>query len=778
MYEFAGAGPCPFPGQLQYRVVNPSGAGVFFEKNFQTPVGPVLRPGQIVCGTPRTDPSGMSSYVVELGNGYANALDFEQLSSAAPSPVLASGALYQLDYVGAGPCPYPGQLQYRVVNPRGAGVFFEKSFQTPVGSALHLGQIVCGTPRTDPSGMSSYVIELGNGYANALDFEQLTSAAPSPMLASGHYVGDIPPGQHVPPPTGCPVGTTWSDSYGKCIPTIPAPMPPPIPLTSGGYVGQGGDIPPDLYGVDAIKKGCVPGTYWDGWYQKCLPVGTRPIVPSPLPPSLEDWRKQHATSGEFWTGADIDAIVGAAVSDGAMAADNAALQAQSAQLAAAHPDAKGTTAAQSALAAASHATQAASHAQAAATHPSPAGAVAHAQKATMHAQQAAAHAADAHAACGNHEAVGAFVTGAAAGAQHQPPEKKAAAHAENATKQAASAHAAASHPAAQNPPAAHEAAHAASAHAAQAQRHAQAARSQPTAHAAEHHARAAQRHTQAAAAHAMRAHAEARGRGFGRGLGRGREGFGRGREGFGRGREGFGRGRVARGHEWYRRPEFAEYTRRYGEGWWRRPEFAEWGRRYGGLGRWGRGRWGWGRHPQWESGIASQWAQYSAQCVQRDDDSGICVKEMIVWPTGQTTFRITPAGEQLEIALSDGEQGANVQVQQETGIAVPDADAGLLPGSEQTADGSAAETADQAVAEEDATDQAAVADQADQATADANQATADATAATNGDDTSTQGDFAGWQMQFTDPYGYFNMAASPAWDSAYPYLPPDYPGWW
>src|SRR5271166_1834646 len=126
MYEFAGAGPCPFPGQLQYRVVNPRGAGVFFEKNFATPAGPALRAGQVVCGTPRTDPSGMSSYVVELNNGYASALDFEQLTSAAPAPVLASGALYQLDYVGAGPCPYPSQLQYRVVNPRGAGVFFEK----------------------------------------------------------------------------------------------------------------------------------------------------------------------------------------------------------------------------------------------------------------------------------------------------------------------------------------------------------------------------------------------------------------------------------------------------------------------------------------------------------------------------------------------------------------------------------------------------------------------------------------------------------------------------
>jgi hypothetical protein len=93
---------------------------------------------------------------------------------------------------GVSGCQYPGQLQYRVVNPRGAGVFFDKAFSQPLGvAALHPGALVCGTPRTDPSGMSSYVVEVGNGYMNALDLDQLTSASPSPVLAhaTGHFDG-------------------------------------------------------------------------------------------------------------------------------------------------------------------------------------------------------------------------------------------------------------------------------------------------------------------------------------------------------------------------------------------------------------------------------------------------------------------------------------------------------------------------------------------------------------------------------------------------------------
>jgi hypothetical protein len=111
-----------------------------------------------------------------------------------------------------------------------------------------------------------------------------------------------------------------------------------------------------------------------------------------------------------------------------------------------------------------------------------------------------------------------------------------------------------------------------------------------------------------------------------------------------------------------------------------------------------------------------------------------------------------------------------------------------LPGSDQTSDGSKApaDDADAGTDDDATTDQAATADEAvtDQG-ATASTDDQDAVAAVNGNGdgaVDTSGDFTGWQMPFTDPYGYFNMAVAPAWDSAYPYLPPDYwypgMGWW
>jgi hypothetical protein len=804
---YAGAGACPYPGQLQYRVVNPRGASVFFEKSFQTPAGPALRAGSIVCGTPRTDPSGMSSYVVELGNGFASALDFEQLTSAAPSPVLTSGALYQLDYVGAGACPYPGQLQYRVVNPRGASVFMEKNFQTPAGPALRTGSVVCGTPRTDPSGMSSYVVELGNGFASALDFEQLTSAAPSPVLASGDYVGDAG--------GSCPPGSVSVLHGGQwvCVPTSTG-LPP---FTGYEYVGDGPIITPVLP--------CPPGQFWDQNANHCMPNIPAPPPESPFPKTLDDWRRQHVTGwdtqeairraawghehgehgwgheghdwgheGHGWGREGEEHhepwrehhrewerrhLVGVAAASGdpaataAVHAENAAVQAKSAHAAATHPSADGTSAHQSAQAAATHAAHAASHAQAAAAHPSPEGKAAHSDLATAHAHEAASHAAAAHAAIGNH--AGDHGAGAASGAIVDHPAAQAASHAQNAAAQAHSARQAAQHPGSRGTGAGRSAS-IAQAHAAQAQSHARAAASHRSPAQAAIHAQRATMHAHEAASHAVDAHREVRrsGERGERGReGRGREGYGRGREGYGRGREGYGRG--------------GGYRDAYGR-------FH--GRRF-------HGEWRGFGHPGWRHGIGERWLHHHADCFQRGDWA--CLQEQITDPTGNICYRVTPAGEMEGVQLAPEQQQANVVYVQSTGQQPPTNDDGPMPGSDPASDGAKAPAddadagggkggADQAAADQGGADQGA-ADQggADQGGADQDGDQGDDAATTidmnggsgnGGDDGTDQtaGFFAGWDMPFTDPYGYFNMGTAPAWNSAYSYLPPDYwypgMGWW
>ena len=141
--------------------------------------------------------------------------------------------------------------------------------------------------------------------------------------------------------------------------------------------------------------------------------------------------------------------------------------------------------------------------------------------------------------------------------------------------------------------------------------------------------------------------------------------------------------------------------------------------------------------------------------------------ERIYEPGGNVAYRVTPAGEMEGVELAPEQQQANVVYVQATGQQPPTNDDGPMPGSDQSSDGSSA-PADDADAGGDQTD-------ADQAVVDQD----DAAAAADSDVMDqTAGDFAGWQMQFTDPYGYFNMAAAPAWDSAYPYLPPDYPWYW
>ncbi len=68
----------------------------------------------------------------------------------------------------------------------------------------------------------------------------------------------------------CPDNMTWSPSANACVPL----------------------------GASLSGPSCSPGTYWDDWYKKCLPVKGAPIAPQ-LPPTLADWQAQHATSGEL-----------------------------------------------------------------------------------------------------------------------------------------------------------------------------------------------------------------------------------------------------------------------------------------------------------------------------------------------------------------------------------------------------------------------------------------------------------------------------------------------
>ena len=700
--------------------MNPRGAGVFFEKNFQTPVGPVLRPGSIVCGTPRTDPSGMSSYVVELGNGFASALDFEQLTSAAPSPVLASG-----DYVGdaGGSCP------------------------SGFVSVLRGGQWVCAPSSTGQPPFTGYM----------------------------DYVGDTPT---VVPVLPCPAGYFWDPNANHCMPNIPAPPPEqPFPKTLDDWRKQhvtGWDT------QEAIRRASWGHEHADhgehGWGREGHDWGHEGEE------HHEPWREHHRE----W---EHRHLVGAAAASGdpaataAVHAENAAVQAKSASAAAAHPSAEGTSAHQSAQASAAHAAHAASHAQAAAAHPSLEGKMAHADQATAHAQEAASHAAAAHAAIGNH--AGDHGAGAAPGAIVDHPAAQAASHAQNAAAQAHSARQAASHPGARGTGAQRSATIAPS-HAAQAQSHARAAASHRSPAQAAIHAQRATMHAHEAASHAVDAHREVRrsDRGGERRAGeRGREGYGRGREG--RGREGYSRGREGFGRGGYRDAYGRFHGRRF---------HSEW-----------RGQ----GHPGWRHGVGERWLHHRAQCFQWADWA--CLQEQITDPMGNICYRVTPAGEMEGVQLAPEQQQANVIYVQSTGQQPPTNDDGPMPGSDPSSDGAKAPAddadagadkggADQAAADQGSTDQGGtdqgatdqgggqgggqVGDQGDDAANTIDMNGGDGSGdGDDGDGTDqTSGFFAGWQMPFTDPYGFFNMATAPAWDSAYPYLPPDYwypgMGWW
>jgi len=326
-------------------------------------------------------------------------------------------------------------------------------------------------------------------------------------------------------------------------------------------------------------------------------------------------------------------------------------------------------------------------------------------------------------------------------ASHPEVASSAATAARNAAAQARSATTAAVHPAAPGTRAA-RAARTSAAHASRAASHAHAATESPTRHGAEAHERAAHAHTRAAAAHARFAHGEAR-------------------RGFGGARFGGGPSR-----EWYRRPEFADYERRYGARWWERPEFADFHWRYGGE---------WWRRPEfadyerrygarwWERPEFASYASYYAQQDQQQDggalpggappggegqvvcilpgDDGSCLKEMVTRIDGAIFYRVTEAGQDAGTVLDQDEAAHNAAIGMSGAppvMAVP-----TSGDSGDAGDGDGGDVGDGGP-----------------------------------DDTATTGAFAGWGHggadPFTDPYGRFNPHLPPAWNTEYAYYPDYY----
>jgi hypothetical protein len=706
----AGVSGCQYPGQLQYRVVNPRGAGVFFDKAFSQPLGvAALHPGALVCGTPRTDPSGMSSYVVEVGNGYMNALDLDQLTSASPLPVLAHATGFEDEYVGCedeeyvggygmdpigafragyeaalgygmdpvgafragvGPCQFPGQLQYRVVSPHGASVFFDKAFSQPLSvPALHPGALVCGTPKMDPSGMSSYVVEVDNGYVSALDLQQLTSAAPSPVLR-GYFTGADPhleeerrraEHRHEEHREHHEEHRKEREEHRD----------------HGGHGAHGRCMSKAKHaGVDVFAAMLNPfaAIAASQGIKECHEEHGHRVGYSNYRSGFSDYAGYHVGAAAAAHEHGAAASTAPPAAQAAIHAQNAQAQAQSAHAAAAHPTADKTAASKAAHTATSHAQKAQDHAHAASTAQHPAAAAHHANQAAMHAHAAAAHARGAHAEM----------------------------------------------------------------HGARAQT--------PTGRGEREHARAE----------------------HGRGLG-GRGGHGFGGHGFarhgmehGRGRGRFARPGFERGFGRFGRHGFSRgWGRGYGRAW-RSWSGHEWG--------WAHPEWRFYGHPAWRS-IREDLMGYSAECALRND-WGICLKEIITTPGGVTTYRITPAGVQEDIELEQDEQWANDTAASQ-GETVVGTDDGLVQGSEQESDGSNSPPEKDAADQGDAGDAAsASADQgADQGDA-GNDASASADDGGDAvDDTTAKGDFAGWQDPFTDPYGYMNPYMPSAWDSHYMYHP-------
>jgi hypothetical protein len=653
---------------------------------------------------------------------------------------------------------YPGEILFKVSNPHGAQIF-DRDGSSPLSvQPIPYGLQIGGTPRGD-----GYLVEVAQkpyvGWVHALDLQQLGSAAPSPVLASGDFEDDyVGNGSGMMPAYGCPAGTYWSEYYKQCVQNIPSP-PPAVGLDAElgcddcDHVVSGDPCAGnEAATVASAFLNPIGAIFGAANTKKCKDHRDRRRFEERRRRDFhphhdrhdhhrvgwdgewDPWRWQRHRRRPWWDQQQF--YVGATPSgDPVKAPAHPAVQDATAQ-ATAHPAVHAATA------------------RAAQAHGASDVHVSDVSQAATHAVGATAAAETA--------------THAAQTAVHPGPALSAATSARAAATEGRQASQSASHPAAPGTQAA-QAARASAAHASRAASHAHAASEARDRSEADRHNRAADTHRRAAEAHARMAHGEVR-----RGIDE---------------RRGMSRGARGGQRDWWSRPEFRGYEQKYGARWWERPEFSDFAWRYGGE---------WWRRPefaQYERIYGANWwlkpefasyAQYYSQQDQgapapappqpQDDGgdggddggdqsqgqgqgqgqggsqtcilpgtNGTCLKVMVQQPDGNVFFQVTDDGNAQGVQLDPEEQAHNDALQGGAGQQQPSGGHGGHGGhggqasSQGSDDGSGG-------------------------------------ADDGSDDTSTQGDFAGWQELFTDPYGRFDPRLPPAWNSAYMYYPDYYYG--